>query len=230
MTDMVLVLSAKDLRGVARHAYGRIQTAAGDRDQVGFDPIIAVVFSAMATEGFINEVGACAAFSISDSEPATIVALSTVLAETEASRGSTEAKYMLARIALTGRAYDRGSNPYQDFAVLMDARNALVHHKPERWVVQEAEPDILSLQDAAVRRKLAERNLLWEPPRSYPFVSLIERMGTRAVARWACEVADAMIRSLLSVLPDSECRWRLEQSGYLAPLVWGASGTTEEQP
>jgi hypothetical protein len=91
---------------------------------------------------------------------------------------------MLARLALTGHAYDRGGPPYQDFAVLMDARNALVHHKPERWVVRAGE-SAMRLQAAAVRRKLEDRNLLWEGAAAYPFLALTELMSTRAVARRA---------------------------------------------
>jgi hypothetical protein len=161
----------------------------------------------MAVEGFINELGECAAFTIQDhEEPPAIAAVATVLATTEDSRGSTEAKYMLAHLALTGNAYDRGGPPYQEFALLLEARNALVHHKPERWVSRGDGSEALYRQAASVRKKLEERHLTCEAAAFYPFSHLTDLIRTRAVARWAINTAWSMMQSIITAVPESECR------------------------
>jgi hypothetical protein len=216
---MTLLLTVFDLFEIAIKAHGQIPASAGDRQKVGPEPIVAVVFSAMALDGFINEVGACAAFAITHyDEPPAVAALATVLAETESAHGSTEAKYMLAHLALTGQAYSRGTQPYQDFAVLVDARNALVHHKPERLVMRAGDADLV-LQEAAVRRKLRDRQLLWEGDQVHGLTALTDVMRTRAVARWALDTAWAMMQSIHEIIPDSECRKLIARENLPRPPI-----------
>jgi hypothetical protein len=204
----VLILSAFDHLAVAQRAHDRIPTKIGEREPAGDDPLIVVVFAAMAIEGFINELAECAALAIQDydDEPPTVAELARVLADTESARGSTGAKYMAAYRALTGHAYNRGHATYQNFAMLTETRNALVHLKPERWVSGGLASEKMHRQAASIRKTLEKRKLTCEAAAIYPWSHLTDLIRTRAVARWAIETAWAIMKSMVDAIPESECR------------------------
>jgi hypothetical protein len=55
-----------------------------------------------------------------------IVALGQILTEVEAANAQVSLKYTLTHFALTGKPVNRGMSPFQDFALLVRVRNALV--------------------------------------------------------------------------------------------------------
>jgi hypothetical protein len=58
------------------------------------------------------------------------IASGVALAEVERSRGSTELKYLMASLSLSGQMFDRSTQPFQDFSTLMKIRNDLMHPRP----------------------------------------------------------------------------------------------------
>jgi hypothetical protein len=50
--------------------------------------------------------------------------------EVEASKGSLESKFLVASFALSGTMFEKGAQPWRDFAALVRLRNALVHLRP----------------------------------------------------------------------------------------------------
>jgi len=62
-------------------------------------------------------------------------------------RYSTLEKFQIALILARKQQFDTGQSPYQDVALLVELRNALVHYEPE-WVttISEAEPEAVTIQ------------------------------------------------------------------------------------
>jgi hypothetical protein len=95
------------------------------------DALVSIVMAAAATEALINELQAYyelekTVFGLQPKE----LACADALAEVERNQGSTELKYLLASLTLSGQMFDKGSQPFQDFSILMKVRNNLMHPKP----------------------------------------------------------------------------------------------------
>jgi hypothetical protein len=107
--------------------------------------LVSVVFAAASLEAFLSESAYLAEFSQHLAEVRAEVfrqdipergvpaAFAQVMDDAEDSRASIESKFLLANLVLTGKAYDRGVAPYQDFSRLIDIRNALVHFKSKEY-------------------------------------------------------------------------------------------------
>jgi hypothetical protein len=203
----VIFFSAAPLFGIARRAYERTNDAASDTDGSQTDALVAVVFAAAALEAFMNEVGKLAAVR-SEANPPFVKILGDVLEEIEESDGGVRLKFLLARAVLAGEAYDKGSQPYQDFALLFALRNHLVHMRPREQMEYTDESGV-SFTPPKIVERLRSKNILAKVDADAA-TQFIVFISTRAVARWACNVAAEMLRSLLAVVPDSRFRQDLE--------------------
>ncbi len=143
----------------------------------------------------------------------------------ERCRASVEAKYQLAKRMLSGRQYDRGNQSYQDFKMLIDLRNAIVHIKTLH--VYEVTPTGVNpltqlprvINQLEARGVLADVSAVSDPPASW-----IERLQCLGSARWSCTSAENMIDSVIAAMADSRFRWfwRGQQRRYYdlsEPLV-----------
>ncbi len=198
---MGMFLSAGGLFGVATAAYeeARDTVEEGVAHRASLN---AIVFSAIALEAFINEVAEYAAMSATDGSPA-IGNFAALAREVEEAHGSIRLKFLLASAVLGGRAYDRGIQPYQDFALLVAVRNAIVHHKPEDRIQGQEEDE--EIGNSVVPRKLTEQlrgrhlievNLINQ-------ASFLQLIATPKMAAWACDTAANMVRSLVDTFPAS---------------------------
>jgi hypothetical protein len=162
---------------------------------LGDSALISVVFAAIATEAFINELGtilereSVAGFQPS---PPEYEAAATAIANEEKANHSTYDKFAAAHRALTGARADKGSEPFQSFRALMSLRDLIVHSKPERNAPENSIPPALA---PLIRRGLT---FDWEG-----LTSPTNRLLTDDAAEWACESSLAMIRSTLDLVPAS---------------------------
>src|SRR5439155_18734314 len=85
-------------------------------------------------------------------------AFADALQEIEESRGSLSLKYLIASQTLSGATFDKGSNPYQDFAILINLRNDLMHLKPRDSFLQP-ENGPLEIQPPRYIKGLQQRGL-----------------------------------------------------------------------
>lgn len=182
--------------GVASDAQKRlVAKASSDRAPAGNDALIAIVFSAASLEAFINELGEQAGQPIRGaSQPQALEAFATLWNEMERVRGSIELKFNMAAFAFTGGVFDKGSQPYQDFAKLMRVRNALVHLRP----LDEVTGMEITITPAKLLSQLP-RNVLTTNPRA----SWVTRICTLAMATWACNAAVDMAQAVVGMVPDS---------------------------
>jgi hypothetical protein len=113
-------------------------------------------------------------------------------------------KFRLARVLLDNKPYAQGARPYQDFALLIDLRDALTHAKGIE--LYEVGPDgslAPTKRPPKVFDQLRSENILAEvlDPTSQNWFNI---MAMPAVARWGLTSASTMIRSLIDAMPDGE--------------------------
>ena len=199
------------LFGIAKQAYERAKAAAKhDRSHESNEPLISIVFAAAAGEAFINEIGELAAQSsglLSElgPEPAQVQNLARLLSEVEDARGTTNLKFLLGKLALTGKTFDKGANPYQDFAILIDLRNSLMHLKFDR--IESVKINEVCVHHPGMINNLRSKNVLaqFEDDRN-AIASWLLRVSTPAVARWACNATAGIVKDVVESIPDSELR------------------------
>lgn len=199
---------------VSHHSFAIWRAAAEARERVTvaaavtpgastFDAIVAAILAASSTEAFINELPESietyrrmAPEMVPRVDPR-FWALSDVLAELEASRGSVAAKFLMAAHVL-GRPYDRGANPFQDFELLVTLRNEVLHLKPrDRFIESENR-----IQFPKFATSLQQRGLLKQHGGGRVLSSWFSDIQTPELAAWACESARAVVGALLDALPQ----------------------------
>jgi hypothetical protein len=99
---------------------------------------------------------------------------------------SIDFRVRLAHWIMTGRMMDRGSQPYQDFTLLISLRNDLVHTRPNKLfaygktTMEEAHGRLLN--------KFRNKNILAD---DY-IASWTHLVQTRAVAEWSARAVAAL--------------------------------------
>ncbi len=170
----------------ARKAYLRTKGAPSEDAGQQDDALSAILFSAAALEAWIAELGLLTRMTVLPTSP-TLAALGQAIEDIENSRGSVRLKYHIAMTLLTGKGYDRGAQPYQDFDLLFSLRDALVHMKPEKI----AEPASERTRTERLVKRLS--SVAACVPQEKPGVSSwLSKMNTRSVARWACNTAKSV--------------------------------------
>jgi hypothetical protein len=203
-----MALNAGKLFENAMDAYHRIE--AEDKYPGQPDALVAILFAAISLEAFINELAYCSVPDDGD----TVIALRNVLNEAEASRAPTRAKYHLAKLVLSQKGFDRGAAPFQNFDTLMRLRDLIVHAHVQPGVIEDEKGQILNadppaavktLQAARVISTISEICTLLEiPADSLVNANWLDVVSTKAVARWACNAAAAMVIAILDALPAGQ--------------------------
>lgn len=194
------------IHGVAREAYGRTMTAPSDLDHIGNDALVAIVFSAAALEAFFNEMADLAGSDAMNSSlhppnPTSVAVYARLAAEVEESRGSIALKFRLARGLLNGEGGDKGSSAYEDFSLLMELRNALVHLKPAHEITLDP-VGRYSLEPAKIIKRLRAKGIL-AVAEGGAQMSWLPSICTRAAARWACNTATDTVHLIIEAMPET---------------------------
>ena len=128
---------------MARQARDRaIESVNKDANSWPSDAIVAIVLSAASTEAFINELAELVAMTkvrLDETLSSELRAFADVADEIEESRGSLRLKYLMAAQTLRGSPFDKGTNPFQDFATLVTLRNDIMHLRPKDRTVIAAD-------------------------------------------------------------------------------------------
>lgn len=188
------------LYAAATDAYRRCEVAAPSLRTTlhSSDPFVAVVFAVAAFEGFIND----AIEMVSPLPPIHHGPLCTQFGvigkHLRERRAGTEEKLDLAHVIFTGKPFDRGVCPYQDWALLRDLRNKLVHMRPDDgYFEHEEDMSMGELVSPKVIDGLETKNILDDSGRQWAnWHPLIQTAG---VARWACNVSADMVDALVAV-------------------------------
>jgi hypothetical protein len=151
--------------------------AGGPRAGGHNDALVSVVFAAASLEAFLGETAYLAAAKSSfrpKPEPPIVSAFAQVMEDAEESRVQIQSKFQLGNLVLTGKTYDKGAAPYQDFSDLIAVRNLLMHGKSnERFLKVDGKPVLLN--PTAVIDRLASKNILHEAPPEHQkgFVAIV---------------------------------------------------------
>ena len=212
------------LFGIAKQAYERAmaETEDDDRSWKSQEPLISVLFAAATLEAFVNEIGEMASQpSFPDPEfgqdPAQVQNLAYLLSEVIDARGNINLKFLTAKLALTGKTFDKGMNPYQDFAILIDLRNSLMHLKFDR--INSIKVNEVDIVHPNVINKLQSKNILAQFDNGENAAATwFMKVGTPAVARWACNTTVEIIKDIVESIPQSGFRSTIDLIYCRTPL------------
>ncbi|MGH9509550.1 MAG: hypothetical protein ACRD2M_06420 [Terriglobales bacterium] len=163
----------------------------------------------VSIEAFINELAVIAAIHVAkDGAPGWLTTLGEVLNEAEEARGSLQSKYQLAMFVVSGKPFERGKAPFQDFDTLLRLRNDIVHLRPYQRVRKnpdgnfvQADPKVVKLLQGT--GALGTHELLEEARRKGGLIESdwLDEVSTKAMARWACNAAAAVVSELIAAFP-----------------------------
>jgi hypothetical protein len=208
-------LHARTLLLIARENAMRARADAAPPNALPTDAILAIVMSAASTEAFINEFAEYVAPSfptVASEMPPGAVTCAEVLKELEESRVPPTVKYLVGSQVL-GRAFNAGAAPFQDFKMLIELRNAIMHVKV---ALEGGRHPGERVTDALAQRGLA---IAARGPSSLPW---FDRLMTPEVAIWAHDSALAIVSEFLELVP-------VPGSGYADPL-WLYRHSYREHP
>lgn len=168
------------------------------------DAIVAIIFSALSVECFMNGVLEVARHNEDESQ--SIKTFVQVVDELETQKASIKSKIQLAYFLFTGKRLDIGKLPYQDFDLLLTLRNNFVHGKQDVVVIDYKNNNYV---DGFIPHKfvknLAARKIIPLPPKNH-IPQWIPYVTKPDVARWAYNTAVNMITFLMESVPDSKTR------------------------
>jgi len=192
-----------ELYEVAKQAYYRASSKEA-KDSPGNDALVAIVFSAATLESFMSQaVFMAEEWSHLHPKIETFAQFMGELEGREAA-SSLKTKYYLAHWIICGTPFERGKSPFQDFDLLIDLRNALIHLKPDKQTSEKTQKLLHCLKS---------KNLI--PDRLFPNYDAnaperrsvwVRYISTDVVAKWACNTAAAMIEEFWKNAPEEEIR------------------------
>ena len=161
------------------------------------DAIAAVILAVASLEGFINDLVSLHSIL---GRP---LSLAIISEHWEVFEGlSIQAKYLLLG-SLLKRPFQKGAQPYQDFQLLIQLRNLLVHLKPGE-VLREG--DRLQWREPGILKKLVARKLISDAVLNithHQTTSWYVEMSNVKVAAWACNTTVAVVSHVRDGLPQS---------------------------
>jgi hypothetical protein len=194
-----ILASCGSFHVLAKNAYERTASAESDRTPYQHDALTAIILSVVSLEAFIGELEVAARFFAPHSPEACRNrgrGLADALELIEEGRGQLALKFQIAKFILTGTPYVTGAKPYQDFDLLLDVRNRLIHPKPFSVSPDESGSAIDPLKKFL--DSLRSLGIIAESPREKVVAPVCTWVQTRAAARWACNTAAEMAHSLFA--------------------------------
>jgi hypothetical protein len=171
------------------------------------EALVCVVFAAVSLEAFLNELIELAGdFTNYKDAPPLVSAFAQLMSDLDKLHSSVELRFQMAHWLLTGGPYNTSSQPYQDFKLLFQMRNDLVHCKPDP-LTEDGEPK----PTPTTLERLRSRNVLNDSEAPESNRSWIHVVGTRAVAEWACNAASLVAADLVSKLPMGAWKQTVEE-------------------
>lgn len=200
----------------AEHLFRIAKRAAADSIKDADSPIISIMFSVTALEAFINESTVLAELVPTSERQKIVEGYRAVMAELEERKEALLVKFHMGLLVFSGSTWDEGTQPFQDFKLLVTIRNHIAHMKAERW-----EADLTSRgpvprsldQYPRFIQTLQQRKIIGTPPTSASWLQLINH---KRVASWACETAAKITAGFAEVVPDGYYKESLKQHLFRA--------------
>jgi hypothetical protein len=198
-----LNLSAGPLFSIAKSNCESIQNVASPTTGGQDAALITIIFSAASIEAFFNEfLEILSMMSNRTNDPPPIPIYLSLAEEIESNKGSIKLKFILAYSILTGQPCDKGGHPYQDFSLLLEARNGIMHMRPMDFLGPMGPDGTAAFEAAKIIDKLRSKGIVDDlpPANQSPWHN---RIATQAGAKWACNTAADVVTIIINALPDA---------------------------
>lgn len=198
---------ATDLFGIAKRTADLVESSVSlSNKELRDSNLVAIVFSALAVEAFLNELTILDGWT-SREIPSLVAlddrlkALQRVLKLAEEGNLQAPSKLHLAHEIL-GQKLENGRQPFQDYYLLKQLRDSIVHSKPTS-VQMTRDP----IEFRPVREKLLlslqSRGLL-----SHDITKsargFLDWLDNRSLARWATRAASGIVLKTIEALPEGQ--------------------------
>jgi hypothetical protein len=173
-----------------------------------------ILFAAISAETFMNEFEFIAGSHVKHfGTPRWLGALSVLLEEAENSHATVLSKYQLAKFILSGETFPKGATPFQDFALLVEIRNLIVHGKSKEAIVEKNDSGDFVWTNPKIMQKLEGAKLVKldtsflsraaEEHNVDRFVTdVLDELTSQTTAMWACTSAAGMVYGILDAVPN----------------------------
>jgi hypothetical protein len=200
----------------ADHLFGIAKRAASNSFKDADSSIISIMFSVTALEAFINESIALAELVPTPERQKVVEGYRAVMVELEERKEALLVKFHMGLLVFSGSTWDEGTQPFQDFKLLVTIRNHIVHMKAERWEAEltsrGAVPRSLDQYPRFIQT-LRQRKIIGIPRSSPSWLQLINH---KRVASWACETAAKITGGFVDAVPDGYYKESLKQHLFRA--------------
>jgi hypothetical protein len=202
---------------IAKQAYHRVSSQVENKSHN--DALVAVLFSTATLESYMSQAVFFAQMWSNRHPKIKVFAQFMGELESRDAGSSLKTKYYMAHWIICGTPLDRGKLTYQDFDLLVDMRNALMHLKPDKYNSQKIRKILSRLKN----RKLIPDNLVpnYNPNIPEQRTVWVHYVSTATIAKWACNTAAEMIQEFWKNAPEEEIRqfFRIDaNAGGYVPL------------
>lgn len=177
--------------------------------------LVSLIFSFNALEAFINETVTCCKVTLGGRFAEHEKTFFSVMDDLQKNKASTQNKFELGKLILSGSGWAHNEKPYQDFKLLLKVRNELVHRKSEfhedTLIKGQGFPDKTLDDHPKFFKELESRKLCDTSAVDGSWIDLIQ---TPAFATWCCDTALSMASEFLNSIqdvPESKLKGRMKE-------------------
>lgn len=169
------------------------------------ESLVAIMFSCAALESFINESYEPIRYLRREDTLPGLIEYAKMMQDMVSSREQLKSKYHKALSHFTGTSRHKGIQPYQDFKILVDIRNSVLHNKPDTFTIKfnsHESPPQKQIGDHPKFIRQLKANKAIEATESH--CNWVDLVMTDKVAHWAFSTANKMIDTLISSVPPGK--------------------------
>lgn len=186
------VFTSRTLLRIARKGVNRSKR---EHDQA----VVAILFSAAAVEGFLNDVMEFSGFIEDDDR---LKALHDLLVEAEDQKAQVAFKFQLTNLVLKGTRLNRGDRVSQELELLFKLRNSLIHMRPDRG---EATLFTQKRKRHPAADQLVSRGVITAMQAEHAR-SWVELVSCHAVAKWAYDAATHIAVTIFDLIESDRLK------------------------
>lgn len=189
---MVMISSSRRFLKIALEYYKIAKDLEKSNSNSSIESLISIIFAHSYLEGYINDMVEFQAFELSTE----LDMLRNIWPIIERKRLID--KYEIVHISLTGKPTDKKQPPFQDFYMLNNLRNKIIHLEPIKGTIKERKVIFKTPKSIGY---LKSKGII--PGDSSVIESWLAKIGTPKVAKWACETAIKVTNTIYEAIPDS---------------------------
>ena len=169
------------------------------------ESLVAIMFSCAALESVINESFEPIRYLKRQDVLPSLIEYAKMMEALVSNREELRCKYHKALLHFKGTSLHKGVQPYQDFKILVDIRNSVLHNKPDtfrkEFSANEPPPQKIIDDHPKFIRQLKSSSVIEESNFHCNWIDLIM---SEKVANWAVSTANKMINELISSVPSRQ--------------------------